>query len=214
MTTGCGPALCDEALRLARTVAGLMPDEADVHGLQALLELQASRLQARTDTDGHPVLLTEQDRTRWDHALIHRGLTALARAEQLATRADGLGPYTLQAGIAACHARASSPQATDWPRIVALYDALAQVTPSPVIALNRAVAVGMAFGPAAALPLVDALQDEPALRQYHWLPSVRADLLLKLGRPAQARAEFERAAGLTRNARERELLLQRAAGCD
>jgi RNA polymerase sigma factor (sigma-70 family) len=207
------PALCDEALRLARTVAGLMPDEAEVHGLQALLELQASRLQARTDTNGHPVLLTEQDRTRWDHALIHRGLTALARAEQLATRADGLGTYTLQAGIAACHARAASPQATDWPRIVALYDTLAQVTPSPVIALNRAVAVGMAFGPAAALPLVDALQDEPALRQYHWLPSVRADLLLKLGRPAQARAEFERAAGLTRNVRERELLLQRAAGC-
>ena len=207
------PALCDEALRLARTVAGLMPDEAEVQGLQALLELQASRLQARTDANGHPVLLTEQDRTRWDHALIHRGLTALARAEQLATQADGLGTYTLQAGIAACHARAASPQATDWPRIVALYDTLAQVTPSPVIALNRAVAVGMAFGPAAALPLVDALQDEPALRQYHWLPSVRADLLLKLGRPAQARAEFERAAGLTRNARERELLLQRAADC-
>ena len=208
------PALCDEALRLARTLAGLMPQEAEVHGLQALLELQASRLHARTDADGRPVLLTAQDRSRWDRLLIRRGLAALERAEQLAANDDGLGSYALQAGIAACHARAVTAESTDWAHIVALYDALVQVTPSPVIELNRAVAVGMAFGPDAALTLVDALQAEPALRHYPWLPSVRADLLLKLGRPAQARADFERAAGLTRNARERELLLQRAAGCD
>jgi RNA polymerase sigma factor (sigma-70 family) len=207
------PALCDEALRLARTLAGLMPDEAEVHGLQALLEVQASRLHARTDAEGRPVLLTAQDRTRWDRLLIRRGLAALERAEQLAASADGLGPYALQAGIAACHARAPSAESTDWARIVALYDALVQVAPSPVVALNRAVAVGMAFGPEAALVLVDALQAEPALRQYHWLPSVRADLLLKLGQQAPARAEFERAARLTRNRRERELLLQRAADC-
>ena len=158
------PALCDEALRLARTLAGLMPAESEVLGLQALLELQASRLHARTDAAGQPVLLTDQDRARWDPLLIRRGLAALAQAEALAARGDGLGPYALQAGIAACHARAPQPAATDWPRIVALYDALAQVAPSPVVALNRAVAVGMAFGPAAALPLVDALASEAVLR--------------------------------------------------
>ncbi len=205
------PALCDEALRLARTLAGLMPAESEVLGLQALLELQASRLHARTDAAGQPVLLTDQDRARWDPLLIRRGLAALAQAEALAARGDGLGPYALQAGIAACHARAPQPAATDWPRIVALYDALAQVAPSPVVALNRAVAVGMAFGPAAALPLVDALAGEAVLRQYHWLPAVRGDLLLRLDRADEAAAEFERAAALTRNARERTLLLQRAA---
>ncbi len=207
------PALCDEALRLARMLAALMPDEAEVLGLLALLELQASRLGARTDTQGRPVLLTDQDRSRWDRLLIHRGLTALDKSGQLAQRGVGLGPYALQAGIAACHARAVHAADTDWLHIVSLYDALAQVLPSPVVALNRAVAVGMAYGPAAALPLVDALLAEPALHQYHWLPSVRADLLFKLGRPLEARSDFERAAALTRNARERELLLQRAAAC-
>ncbi|MBI5258218.1 MAG: RNA polymerase sigma factor [Burkholderiales bacterium] len=201
------PALCDEALRLARVLATLMPQEAEVHGLAALLEIQASRTHARTDAEGRPVLLMEQDRTRWDPLLIRRGLAALHQAEALGGER---GPYALQAAIAACHARASTPEATDWPQIVALYDALAQVAPSPVIELNRAVAVGMAFGPEAALALVDALNQDASLASYHWLPSVRGDLLAKLGRAAEARSEFERAAALTRNVRERELLLARA----
>lgn len=201
------PALCDEALRLGRILAELTPDDAEVHGLAALMELQASRLHARTDADGKPVLLMDQDRARWDPLLIRRGLAALARAAALG---GPPGPYALQAELAACHARAPTPPDTDWPRIVALYDALVQLTPSPVVALNRAVAVGMAFGPRAGLDLVDALASEPALANYHWLPSVRGDLLAKLGRNAEARTEFERAAGMTRNARERELLLARA----
>ncbi len=200
--------LCDEALRLARILAGLAPDESEVHGLVALLELQASRAAARLDGEGRPVLLMDQDRARWDRLLIRRGLAALERAEALG---GALGPYALQAAIAACHARAATPAQTDWPRIVALYDALSQVAPSPVVELNRAVAVAMAFGPEQGLALVDALRDTPALQQYHWLPSVRGDLLDKLGRRAEARAEFERAAGLARNAREREFLLGRAA---
>jgi predicted RNA polymerase sigma factor len=201
------PSLCDEALRLGRVLAGLVPQEPEAHGLVALLELQASRAAARVDAQGHPVLLAQQDRTRWDRLLIRRGLAALARAQTLG---GTLGPYALQAAIAACHARAATAQDTDWAQIVALYDALAQVAPSPVVALNRAVAVGMAFGPAAALEIVDALRDEASLRQYQWLPSVRGDLLAKLGRYAEARAEFERAAALAGNARERELLLARA----
>lgn len=201
------PALCDEALRLGRILAELSPDEAEVHGLAALMELQASRLHARTDAQGRPVLLMDQDRARWDPLLIRRGLAALARAAALG---GPPGPYVLQAELAACHARAATPGDTDWPRIVALYDALVQLVPSPVVALNRAVAVGMAFGPQAALDLVDALADEPALANYHWLPSVRGDLLAKLGRNAEAHEQFERAAGMTRNARERELLLGRA----
>ncbi|WP_341886659.1 RNA polymerase sigma factor [Variovorax sp. YR752] len=205
------PALTQEALRLGRVLAELMPDEPEVQGLVALMELQASRSAARVDAQGRPVLLMAQNRGRWDRLLIRRGLLALARAESLCLAAGGaLGPYALQAGIAACHARAGTPDATDWPQIVALYDALAQVSPSPVVELNRAVAVGMAFGPEAALAIVDALADEPALKNYQWLPSVRADLLAKLGRRAEARAEFERAASLARNARERELLLERA----
>jgi len=202
------PALCAEAHRLGRVVAELMPDEPEVHGLVALMEIQASRTAARTDAQGRPVLLMEQDRGRWDPLLIRRGLSALARAEALG---GARGPYALQAALAACHARARTAEATDWAQIVALYDALAQVAPSPVVALNRAVAVGMAFGPAQGLTLVDALAAEPRLANYHWLPSVRADLLAKLGRGAEARAEFERAASMTRNARERELLLSRAA---
>ena len=202
------PALCAEAQRLGRVVAELMPDEPEVHGLVALMEIQASRTAARTDAQGRPVLLMEQDRGRWDPLLIRRGLSALARAEALG---GARGPYALQAALAACHARARTAEATDWAQIVALYDALAQVAPSPVVALNRAVAVGMAFGPAQGLTLVDALAAEPRLANYHWLPSVRADLLAKLGRGAEARAEFERAASMTRNARERELLLSRAA---
>lgn len=202
------PALCDEALRLGRILAELTPGEGEVHGLVALMELQASRLPARTDAQGRPVLLMEQDRGRWDPLLIRRGLAALARS---AAQGGALGAYALQAELAACHARARTPQGTDWPRIVALYDALAQVMPSPVVALNRAVAVGMAFGPQAGLELVDALSADPALANYHWLPSVRGDLLAKLGRHAEAYAEFERAAGMTRNTRERELLLARAA---
>jgi len=202
------PALCDEALRLGRTLAGLMPGDAEVLGLVALLEIQASRTAARTGADGRPVLLLEQDRSRWDPLLIRRGLAALARAEALA---DVPGPYTLQAAIAACHARARVADQTDWAQIVALYDALARAVPSPVVELNRAVAVGMASGPAAALDLVDTLAADPALARYHWLPSVRGDLLAKLGRAEEARAEFERAAGLTRNLRERELLQRRAA---
>ena len=202
--------LAEDALRLARMLAQLVPGEAEVHGLVALLELQASRMRARTGPDGEPILLLDQDRTRWDHLLIHRGLAALARAESLARP---LGPYTLQAAIAACHARAHTAAETDWQRIVALYDALVELTQSPVVELNRAVAVAMAFGPAAGLELVDALADEPALRSYHLLPSVRGDLLVKLGRTDEARVELERAAELTQNARERALLLARAAAC-
>jgi len=204
------PALCQDALRLGRILAGLMPREPEVHGLVALMEIQASRTRARTGPRGEAVLLFDQDRARWDQLLIRRGLTALARAELLS---GALGPYTLQAAIAACHARARTPEDTDWERIVALYDALAQLTPSPVIELNRAVALSMADGPAAGLELVDQLTGEPSLRAYHLLPSVRGDLLAKLGRTNEARAEFERAAGLTGNRRERELLLRRAAAC-
>jgi RNA polymerase sigma-70 factor, ECF subfamily len=202
------PALCEEALRLGRILAELVPQEPEAHGLVALMEIQASRLRARIGPSGEPVLLLDQDRARWDQLLIRRGLAALARAEALA---DMQGPYALQAAIAACHARARTGAETDWARIAALYDALARLTPSPVVELNRAVAVAMAFGPAAGLELVDALASEPLLASYHLLPSVRGDLLAKLGRLDEARAEFERAASLTRNARERELLLARAA---
>lgn len=204
------PALCEDALRLGRILAELAPEEPEVHGLVALLEIQASRLRARTGPSGEPVLLLAQDRARWDHLLIGRGLAALARAEALG---GALGPYTLQAAIAACHARARTAEQTDWARIVALYDALALLAPSPVVELNRAVAVAMAFGPAAGLELVDALTAEPSLMAYHLLPSVRGDLLTKLGRFGEAQAEFERAASLTRNARERDLLLARARAC-
>jgi len=204
------PALCEEALRLGRVLAGLMPEEPEVHGLVALMEIQASRLHARTAADGSPILLPDQDRSRWDRLLIGRGLAALERAERLG---GALGPYALQAAIAACHARAVTAADTDWPRIVALYDALARLMPSPVVELNRAVAVSMASGPAAALPLVDALAGEPKLAGYHLLPSVRGDLLFRLGRHEEARVEFERAAGMTANARERELLRARAARC-
>jgi RNA polymerase sigma-70 factor (ECF subfamily) len=204
------PELCEEALRLGRVMAGLAPQEPEVHGLVALMELQASRLRARVGPAGEPVLLLDQDRGRWDHLLIRRGLAALERAEALG---GTLAPYALQAAIAACHARALTPSETDWPRIVALYDALAQMAPSPIVELNRAVAVGMAFGPAAGLELVEALAAEPALQRYHLLPSVRGDLLTKLGRFDEGRAEFERAALLTGNARERTLLLERAAAC-
>ncbi|HEX6721106.1 MAG TPA: RNA polymerase sigma factor [Burkholderiaceae bacterium] len=205
------PDLTQEALRLARMLCGLAPQESEVWGLAALMELHASRAAARVDAQGRPVLLTDQDRTRWDRLLIRRGLTALERAEMLALQANHpLGPYALQAGIAACHARAADAAATDWQRIVALYDALAQLSPSPVVHLNRAVAVGMAEGPAAALQIVDGLRDEPALQNYHWLPSVRADLLARLGRNVEARAEWLRAASLAQNERERALLLQRA----
>jgi RNA polymerase sigma factor (sigma-70 family) len=208
------PAMCEEALRLGRILAGLAADESEVHGLVALMEIQASRLRARIDAAGEPVLLLDQDRNRWDRLLIGRGLAALERAEQLAqAQSTSLGPYALQASIAACHARARAAADTDWPRIAALYDALAQRAPSPVVELNRAVAVGMAFGPAAGLELADALRDEPQLARYHLLPAVRADLLLKLGRRAEAQAEFLRAAALTRNERERRLLEQRAAQC-
>jgi len=203
------PALCAEALRLGRIVAELMPAESEVLGLVALMEIQASRTAARTDAQGRPVLLMDQDRSRWDPLLIRRGLLALERAGALG---GARGPYALQAALAACHARARQADQTDWVQIVALYDALAQVMPSPVVELNRAVAVGMAFGPEAGLELVDALAETPALAQYHWLPSVRGDLLAKLGRRDEARAEFERAAGMTRNARERELLLARSLG--
>ena len=203
------PELCEEALRLGRVLAGLMPEEGEVHGLVALLEIQASRLRARVGPHGEAIPLLDQDRARWDQLLIRRGLDALARAEQLS---HVLGPYTLQAAIAACHARAHTPEQTDWPRIVALYDALAQLTQSPIVELNRAVAVAMAFGPAAGLEIVDELVAEPALQTYHLLPSVRADLLARLGRREEARAELERAAGLTRNERERALIRARAAG--
>ncbi|GAB2864423.1 RNA polymerase sigma factor [Pseudoduganella ginsengisoli] len=208
------PALCDEALRLGRVLAGLAPDEPEVHGLAALMEIQSSRMRARLDTQGNPVLLLDQDRTRWDPLLIRRGLAALARAEALCERQQrGLGPYAMQAAIAACHARARRPGDTDWGRIAALYDGLAQLTPSPVIELNRAVALSMAFGPATGLEVVDALLEEPALKNYHLLPSVRGDFLYKLGRIAEARQEFERAAALAQNERERDLLLARAAAC-
>jgi RNA polymerase sigma factor (sigma-70 family) len=204
------PELCDEALRLGRILAELAPGEAEVLGLVALMELQASRLRARLGPSGEPILLLDQDRSRWDQLLLHRGLAALARAEGLE---QPLGPYTLQAAIAGCHARARAAPDTDWTRIVALYDALAEVTASPVVELNRAVAVSMAFGPAAGLELVDALVNEPALARYHLLPSVRGDLLMKLGRGDEARGEFERAAALAQNARERELLRARALAC-
>lgn len=204
------PALCDEALRLARVLAGLMPREPEVLGLQALLEIQASRSAARVDASGAPILLLDQNRARWDSLLIQHGLTALARAEAAKVP---LGPYALQAAIAACHARARHADDTDWQRIVALYDALVEITRSPVVELNRAVAVAMAFGPAAGLELVDALVDEGALANYHLLPSVRGDLLYKLGRLSQARAEFERAAAMTRNQREQALLKRRAGDC-
>ena len=207
------PTLCEEALRLGRVLVGLAPDEPEVHGLAALMELQASRLRARVGAAGEPVLLLDQDRARWDRLLIGRGLAALERAESLA-RGHGTprGWYTLQAAIAACHARARTAADTEWPRIAALYEALAAVAPSPVVELNRAVAVGMAFGPAAGLALADGLADEKSLARYHLLPAVRADFLAKLGRADEARAELERAASLAGNERERELLLRRAAG--
>jgi RNA polymerase sigma factor (sigma-70 family) len=201
------PALCEEALRLGRILAELVPKEPEVHGLVALMEIQASRSRARIGPSGEPILLLDQDRARWDHLLIGRGLAALERAEKLG---GALGPYALQAAIAACHARARAPEETDWARIVALYDALAQLAPSPVVELNRAVALAMAFGPAAGLESVDALTSEQSLQGYHLLPSVRGDLLARLGRLDEARAEFERAAALTRNTRERDLLLERA----
>jgi predicted RNA polymerase sigma factor len=201
------PALCEEALRLGRILAELASEEGEVHGLVALMEIHASRLKARVGPNGEPILLLDQNRARWDQLLIRRGLAALARAE-----AQGpLGPYALQAAIAACHARARAAEDTDWPRIVSLYQKLAEITPSPVVELNLAVAVAMADGPQAGLARVDALADEPALKNYHLLPSVRGDLLKKLGRLDEARAEFARAAQLTQNARERALLLERAA---
>jgi RNA polymerase sigma factor (sigma-70 family) len=202
------PGLCQDAMRLARILAELDPQEAEVHGLAALLEIQASRLKARVSPSGEPILLLDQNRAQWDQLLIRRGLATLERAERLG---GARGPYTLQASIAACHARARTPGDTDWTAIVELYGELAAVAPSPVVELNRAVAVGMASGPAAGLALVDALRSESSLRDYHLLPSVRGDLLAKLGRRAEAREEFERAASLARNVRERELLLARAA---
>jgi RNA polymerase sigma factor (sigma-70 family) len=202
------PALCEDALRLGRVVAGLAPEEPEVHGLVALMEIQASRLRARIGPSGEPVLLLDQNRAKWDQLLIRRGLEALERAERLSAAP---GPYALQAAIAACHARARTADETDWPRIVALYGQLAAVAPSPVVELNRAVAVGMAAGPADGLAITDGLTTNPALRSYHLLPAVRADFLTKLGRLDEARAELERAASLARNARERELLLERAA---
>lgn len=203
------PQLCEEAQRLARILAELMPQEGEAHALVALLELQASRIPARTDSGGEPILLADQNRARWDRLLIHRGLTALERAEA----AGPLGPYGLQAAIAACHARARTAEETDWSRIAALYAVLVVLQPNPVVELNRAVAVGMAEGPAAGLDLVDALTADPALQDYHLLPSVRGDLLVKLGRGAEAKAEFTRAAALTRNAREQRFLLARAEAC-
>jgi RNA polymerase sigma-70 factor (ECF subfamily) len=203
------PALCDDAIRLGRILAGLAPREPEVHGLVALMEIQASRSKARVGPSGEPILLLEQNRARWDQLLIRRGLAALQRAEDLG---GASGPYALQAAIAACHARARTAAETDWTRIAALYDSLVRVLPSPVIELNRAVAISMAFGPAAGLERVEALSSEPLLKAYHLLPAVRGDLLDKLGRFDEARVEFERAASLTRNAREREVLLQRAAG--
>jgi predicted RNA polymerase sigma factor len=214
------PALCEEALRLGRVLAGLAPEEPEVHGLIALMEIQASRARARVGPSGEPVLLLDQNRALWDQLLIHRGLAALGRAEKLRTErlhveksGSNSGPYALQAAIAACHARARTAEETDWARIVGLYTALGELTRSPVVELNRAVAVSMASGPAAGLELVDALAEEPSLESYHLLPSVRGDLLKKLNRLDEARAEFERAASLTRNARERALLLHRARDC-
>jgi len=204
------PALCEEALRLGRILAELVPTEPEVHGLVALMEIQASRVGARVGPSGEPVLLLDQDRARWDHVLIRRGLAALERAEKLG---GAFGPYALQAAIAACHARARTPEETDWAGIVALYDALAQLAPSPVVELNRAVALAMAFGPAAGLEVVDTLTSEPSLKGYYLLPSVRGDLLAQLRRFDEARHEFVRAASLTRNQRERTLLLGRAAAC-
>ena len=202
--------LCEEALRLCRILAELAPGEPEVHGLVALLEIQASRLKARIGLDGEPVLLLDQDRARWDRLLIRRGLAALERAEQLAVTR---GPYALQAAIAACHARAATPHETDWVRIAALYEALAQLAPSPVVELNRAVAVASAFGPAAGLEILEELDDEPSLKAYHLVPSVRGDLLARLGRYQEAQAELQQAASLAGNARERRLLLDRAAAC-
>jgi RNA polymerase sigma factor (sigma-70 family) len=204
------PALCEEALRLGRILAELAPKEPEVHGLVALMEIQASRSRARSGPSGEPILLLDQDRARWDYVLIGRGLAALERAEKLG---GALGPYGLQAAIAACHARARTPEETDWPLIAAIYDALAQLAPSPVVDLNRAVALAMAFGPAAGLEIVDELTSEPSLESYHLLPSVRGDLLEKLGRFEEAHHEFQRAASLTQNARVRTLLLDRAAVC-
>ena len=203
------PALCDDALRLGRVLAGLMPLEAEVHGLVALMEIQASRFRARVTASGEPILLPDQNRALWDQLLIRRGFAALAQSERLAPQR---GPYAIQAAIAACHARATMADATDWPRIVSLYDELYALRPSPVIALNRAVAVGMASGPQAALAIVDALTQDPALQRYHLVFAVRGDLLTRVGRTDEARAEFARAASLTRNTRERELLRQRAGG--
>lgn len=204
------PQLCEDALRLGRILAGLVPQEPEVHGLVALMEIQASRSKARVGPSGEPILLLDQNRSHWDQLLIHRGLAALERAETLkSTR----GPYTLQAAIAACHARARTAEETDWPRIAALYTALIQLMPSPVVELNRSIAVAMAFGPAAGLEIVDALTMEPSLKNYHLLPSVRADFLSKLGRFEEACPEFERAASLTRNTRERDMLLDRARAC-
>jgi RNA polymerase sigma-70 factor, ECF subfamily len=204
------PELLEEALRLGRILAELLPAEAEVHGLVALMELQASRARARIGPGGAPVLLLDQDRSRWDWLLVQRGLAALERAYR---SGDAVGPYTLQAAIAACHARARAAQETDWERIVALYDGLAQLMPSPVVELNRAVAISMAYGPAAALALVDAISDQPALREYHLLPTVRGDLLERLGRKTEASREFQRAAAMTGNARERAVLLKRMAAC-
>ncbi|MFC7587111.1 RNA polymerase sigma factor [Nonomuraea antimicrobica] len=204
------PALCDDALRLGRVLAGLMPKEPEVHGLVALMEIQASRSAARVGPSGEPILLLEQNRARWDRLLIGRGLAALDLAESLS---GAPGPYALQAAIAACHARAVNPDDTDWERIASLYESLARLSRSPVVELNRAVALSMAYGPAAGLELLDQIVDEPSLKGYHLLPSVRGDLLVKLGRTEEARAEFERAAGLTRNSRERVLLEDRAAAC-
>jgi RNA polymerase sigma-70 factor (ECF subfamily) len=204
------PALCEDALRLGRILEGLVADEAEVHGLVALMEIQASRMHARVGSNGEPILLLDQDRTRWDHALIRHGLAALQRAE---SSRKARGPYVLQAGIAACHARANTAAETNWERIAALYAALAELTSSPIVELNRAVALSMAFGPQAGLELVDTLMGEPSLKTYHLLPSVRGDLLMKLGRLPEAGAEFTRAATLTRNERERSLLLKRAQAC-
>jgi len=204
------PGLCEDALRLGRILAELMPEEPEVHGLVALMEIQASRSRARVGPSGEPVRLLEQNRALWDRLLIGRGLTALERAERLG---GARGSYAVEAAIAACHARALTPEATDWPRIAALYAALAQLTPSPIVELNRAVAISMAFGPQAGLELVEALSSEPSLASYHLLPAVRGDFLAKLDRLDEARAEFERAASLTRNARERDLLLARARAC-
>jgi len=204
------PALCEEALRQGRILAGLVPNEAEVHGLVALMEIQASRAKARVSASGEPILLLDQNRAQWDRLLIQRGLAAL---ERVATLGGTRGAYAIQASIAACHARARTGEETDWSRIAALYGELAEVSPSPIVELNRAVAVGMARGPAAGLELLNPLEGDRALQNYHLLPSVRGDLLWKLGRMAEARAEFERAASMTRNARERNLLLERARSC-